>query len=66
MKFKFNVGTVDRIARVILGIALIIIGLSYNYWIMAFGIMIALTGVFSFCWLYALLGISTKKKAVKS
>jgi hypothetical protein len=66
MKLKFNVGIIDRIARVIIGIALIIIGLSFNYWILAIGILIALTGVFSFCWLYALFGISTKKKTAKT
>jgi len=62
MKLKLNVGTIDRVIRIVLGLVLVATGYFYNYWIVALGVLFTLTGVFSFCWLYALFGISTKKK----
>jgi hypothetical protein len=55
-----NVGSVDRIARILLGMTLI--GLvatsqigSWGY----LGVMTIATGLFSFCGLYTLLGLNT-------
>ncbi len=66
-----NVGTVDRGLRVILGIALIVapllnfLGLGASavvaYILMAIGAILILTGLFSFCPLYRMLNIRTKK-----
>ncbi|MFG5383545.1 MULTISPECIES: DUF2892 domain-containing protein [unclassified Yoonia] len=66
-----NVGTVDRGLRVILGIALIVapllnfLGLGASavvaYILMAIGAILILTGLFSFCPLYRVLNIRTKK-----
>jgi hypothetical protein len=55
-----NVGSIDRIARILLG--LILIGLAATGQIGSWGYIgvIALaTGLFSFCGLYTLLGINT-------
>lgn len=63
-----NVGTVDRIIRVVLG--LVLLGLTFNLfgpglaspwnWIAGIvGAVMLLTGVFSTCPAYSILGIST-------
>lgn len=60
-----NVGTVDRVLRVILGLALIAFALGYiapgspYAWLGWIGIVPILTAVFSFCPLYAMLGMHT-------
>lgn len=54
-----NVGTVDRIIRIILGLAIIAWSISASnlWWIL--GAVVLATGVFKFCGLYKVLGIST-------
>ena len=60
-----NVGTIDRILRIILGLALIASAIPYGFpqvgwnWIGWVGIVPILTAVFGLCPLYSLLGIST-------
>ena len=58
-----NVGTVDRILRVIVGLALIALALGYfpGYqtvwgWI---GVVPLATGLFGTCFVYSLFGLST-------
>ena len=65
-----NVGTMDRLLRLVIGAALIvapllnIMGLGANsmvaYGLMAVGGILALTALIGFCPLYTLLGIKTK------
>lgn len=58
--FMKNVGGFDRFARIIVGIALII--LSYTGYIGTWGyigIIPLITGLFSRCPLYALIGLNT-------
>lgn len=61
---KFNVGGLDQILRILVGIALIAIVFvgpkTPLGWI---GVIPLVTGLTSFCPLYALLGMSTKKSA---
>lgn len=57
---KINVGTIDRIIRAVIG--LVLIGLAATGTIGLWGwvgVVLLLTGVFSFCPLYAMLGMST-------
>ena len=58
--FKTNVGTVDRIARVLIGIALIAMTLTGAIgawgWI---GVVPLLTGALQTCPLYTVLGLNT-------
>lgn len=62
--FATNVGTVDRIIRVVLGLALLafaFIGpadLSWK-WVGFIGVVPMITAIFSTCPLYSLLGLST-------
>ena len=58
---KANVGGVDKVVRIVVGLALIAWALSGGpvwAWI---GVLPLATGLFNFCGLYALLGISTCK-----
>jgi len=62
---KANVGGLDRVVRIIAGLALIAAGLMagiaepWNYVAMAAGAVFALTSVISFCPLYAIFGINS-------
>ena len=61
--FKTNVGGIDRIFRIGVGLALIA-GFFLNTdgayrWLYLLGIVPLLTGVFSTCALYSVLGINT-------
>ncbi|MEX5730207.1 hypothetical protein Ga0609869_003560 [Rhodovulum iodosum] len=66
--FAKNVGSIDRIARIVLGIALIAgfylndgdSAWRYLYWI---GLVPLITGLFSTCPLYSVVGMNTCKKA---
>ena len=59
-----NVGGIDRILRIIAGIALLVWGFvlsdPMNYW-GAIGIVPLFTGLISWCPVYPILGLSTKK-----
>ncbi|MCF7530600.1 YgaP family membrane protein [Neisseria lisongii] len=57
---KRNVGGLDRIIRIIVGLALIIAAaagvIGWWGWL---GVLVLASGVFSFCGLYSLLGVNT-------
>jgi len=54
-----NVGSIDRILRLVIG-ALLIIGALMGYgWWMWIGVVPLVTGLMSSCPLYSLLGMST-------
>ncbi len=57
---KLNVGTIDRVLRVLAGIVLIGLAATGTVGIWGYiGVVPLLTGLFSFCPLYTLLGINT-------
>jgi hypothetical protein len=56
---KFNVGGIDRVLRIVVGLALIgvaVSGVSVWGWI---GVVPLVTGIFKFCPAYAIFGMST-------
>jgi len=56
---KFNVGGIDRILRIVVGLALIgvaVSGVSVWGWV---GVVPLVTGLFKFCPAYAIFGMST-------
>jgi len=61
-----NVGPFDRIARIVVGVALIAFALGYIApgvswsWVGWIGVVPILTAVFGTCPAYSLLGLSTK------
>jgi len=56
---KKNVGDVDVIIRVILGLGIIGLGILLQSWWGLIGILPLATGFFGICPLYSLFGIST-------
>lgn len=57
---KMNVGNIDRILRILVGLALIALAATNTVGVWGYiGIVPLLTGVFKFCPAYSLLGINT-------
>jgi len=57
---KANVGGIDRILRIVLGLVLIALTLTGTIGVWGWvGVVLLATGLFSFCPLYPLLGFST-------
>lgn len=60
MKLKKNEGTIDRIIRVVVGLALVVLGFQYaTVWLWVVGLVVLATGAIGWCGLYQVLGIST-------
>jgi hypothetical protein len=58
---KKNVGGADRTIRIVLGLAILGVGVYFKSWWGLIGLIPLLTGLFSYCGLYSLLGLSTCK-----
>jgi hypothetical protein len=56
---KPNVGSIDRILRIIVGLAVLGAGYYYQSWFGLIGIVPLLTATFSFCPAYLPFGLST-------
>ena len=59
---KQNVGNTDKIIRIILGIVIAALGYYYKSWWGLVALIPFLTAFISFCPLYPLFGINTKKE----
>lgn len=58
---KSNVGSTDKIIRIILGVVIIAAGFYFKTWFGLVGIVPLLTAFVSFCPLYSIVGINTCK-----
>jgi hypothetical protein len=58
---KANVGNIDKIIRIVIGLVIIIWGIAAGSWWGLIGLIPLITGVINWCPLYSLLGLSTKK-----
>ncbi|OIP01702.1 MAG: hypothetical protein AUJ98_03660 [Bacteroidetes bacterium CG2_30_33_31] len=56
-----NVGKIDKIIRVFLGLIIGVLGLYFKSWWGLVGIVPLLTAIISFCPLYPIIGIKTNK-----
>jgi hypothetical protein len=56
-----NVGGIDRILRILAGLAIIAWGVYAHNWLGAIGLVPLVTGLFSWCPVYLPLGLSTRK-----
>lgn len=59
---KSNVGGIDKILRIVVGLAVIGWGVATEDWLGVFGLVPLLTATINFCPLYPFLGINTCKK----
>ncbi len=58
---KQNIGSTDKIIRIILGIVIAALGYYYKSWWGLVALVPLITAFISFCPLYPIFGISTKK-----
>jgi hypothetical protein len=56
---KANVGTVDKVVRIIAGLAIIGWGVAAGNWLGAIGIIPLATALLGFCPAYSLIGVNT-------
>ncbi len=63
---KCNVGTTDRVIRIILGIVILAIGYVYQSWWGLIGLIPLITGAIGWCGLYSVFHISTASKKKSS
>lgn len=55
-----NIGKIDRIIRLVIGVALLLLALQLQSILLGIvGLVVLVTGVIKFCLLYKLLGINT-------
>ncbi len=59
---KKNVGSADKIIRIILGLIIIAYGIYNQSWLGLVGIVPLFTAFISWCPAYSLIGVSTNKK----
>ena len=59
---KCNVGPIDRLLRIIVGLAIAILGIVFDSWNGVIGIVPLATGLFAWCPLYVPFKLSTLKK----
>ena len=60
-----NVGGVDKVLRIVVGLAIIGLGIAYNSWWGAIGIIPLGTALLNWCPLYMPFGISSCKRKAK-
>jgi len=57
-----NVGTADRVVRIIIGLIILALGIYYKSWWGLLAVIPLGTAVVGFCGLYPLMGINTCKR----
>ncbi len=58
---EINIGSTERLLRIITGVVIIGLGLYFQSWWGVIGLVPLLTGLFRFCPLYKMLGMNTCK-----
>jgi Protein of unknown function (DUF2892) len=64
-KMKTNVGGIDKTARIVIGLVVILAGIIFQSWWGLIGIVPLATGLASKCPVYIPFGISTNKPETK-
>ena len=59
---EINIGSTERLLRIIVGVVIIGLGLYFQSWWGVVGLIPLLTGLFRFCPLYKMLGMNTCKR----
>ena len=60
---KLNIGNTDRLIRIVLGVAIAVLGIVFKSWLGLIAIIPLATAAVGTCPLYLPFGISTRKKA---
>ncbi len=60
---KLNIGNTDRLIRIVLGVAIAVLGIVFKSWLGLIAIIPLGTAAVGTCPLYLPFGISTRKKA---
>ena len=60
---KKNVGTIDRVIRVVVGLVILTVGYYYSSWWGLVGLLPLLTAIIGYCPPYQLFGINTCRPA---
>ncbi len=63
---KANVGGADRVIRIVVGVAILVLGVILKSWWGLIGLLPLATGLVRFCALYVPLGISTCKRPAET
>lgn len=63
---KKNVGKVDKIVRIVLGLVIGGLGIAYQSWWGLIGLLPIATAIMGTCFAYSLIGISTCKKEAEA
>lgn len=58
-----NIGSTDRIVRVVLGLVIVGLGIAYGSWWGLIGLIALATAAINWCPAYRLLGLSTRSKS---
>ena len=56
-----NIGNIDRIIRIVIGLVIIGLGFGFHSWLGLIGLIPLFTGIVGYCTLYTILGINTCK-----
>ncbi len=59
---KKNLGSTDKVIRIILGSAIVGLGIYFSNWWGLVGLVLLITAFINWCPAYSLIGISTDKK----
>ena len=60
-----NIGAIDRIIRVVLGLGIVYWGVQNGSWLGLFGVILLATATIQFCLIYRIFGIRTCPVDVK-
>lgn len=61
-----NIGTADKIARVLIGLAILVLGIAFKSWWGVIGVLPVLTAFVGICPAYLPFGISTCRTRAKA
>ncbi len=59
---KKNLGSTDKVIRIILGSAIVGLGIYFSNWWGLVGLVLLITAFINWCPAYSLIGVSTDKK----
>jgi len=59
---KKNLGSADKVIRIILGVAIIGLGIYFSNWWGLLGLVLLITAFINWCPAYSLIGVSSNKK----